>query len=79
MSRSVAGRENIKTVGSKNASKTFVGDHWENYWGFVGTGWDSRCALEIGPETGGKILKLGVGIGITKIGIGQTLVRNFSF
>ena len=33
MSLSVVGRENIKTVGSKNASKTFVGDHWEKYWG----------------------------------------------
>ena len=53
MSLSVAGRENIKTVGSKNASKTFVGDHWEKYWGFVGMGWDSRCALGIGPEIGG--------------------------
>ena len=52
MSLSVAGRENIKTVGSKNASKTFVGDHWEKYWGFVGMGWDSRCALGIGPEIG---------------------------
>ena len=72
MSLSVAGREHIKTVGSKNASKTFVGDHWEKYWGFVGMGWDSRCALGIGPEIEGKILKLGVGI--TKTGIGQTLV-----
>ena len=59
MSLSVAGRENIKTVGSKNASKTFVGDHWEKYWGFVGMGWDSRCALGIGPEIVGKILKIG--------------------
>ena len=58
MSLSVAGRENIKTVGSKNASKTFVGDHWEKYWGFVGMG----CALGIGPEIRGKILKLGVGL-----------------
>ena len=40
MSLLVAGRENIKTVGSKNASQTFVGDHWEKYWGFVGMGWD---------------------------------------
>ena len=53
MSLSVAGREHIKTVGSKNASETFVGDHWEKYWGFVGMGWDSRCALGIGPEIGG--------------------------
>ena len=53
MSLSVAGRENIKTVGSKNASKAFVGDHWEKYGGFVGMGWDSRCALGIGPEMGG--------------------------
>ena len=52
MSLSVAGRENIKTVGSKNASQTFVGDNWEKYWGFVGMGWDSRCALGIGPEIG---------------------------
>ena len=42
MSLSVAGRENIKTVGSKNASKTFVGDHWEKYWGFVGMGLKMR-------------------------------------
>ena len=54
MSLSVAGRENIKTVGSKNASKTFVGDHSEKYWGFVGMEWDSRCALGIGPKIGGK-------------------------
>ena len=79
MSLSVAGRENIKAVGSKNASKTFVGDHWEEYWGFVGMGWDSRCALGIGPGIGGKILKLGVGIGITKTGIGQTLLPGLCF
>ena len=36
MSLSVAGKESIKTVSSKNASKTFVGDHSEKYWGFVG-------------------------------------------
>ena len=54
MSLSVDGRENIKTVGSKNASKTFVSDYWEKYWEFVGMGWDSRCALGIGPEIGGK-------------------------
>ena len=59
MSLSVAGRENIKTVGSKNASKTFVGDHWEKYWGFVGMGWDSRCALGIGPEIGRENFKIG--------------------
>ena len=47
MSLSVAGKERIKTVGSKNASKTFVGDHSEKYWGFVEMGWDSRCALGI--------------------------------
>ena len=74
MGLSVAGRENIKTVGSKNASKTFVSDRWEKYWGFVGMGWDSRCALGIGLEIGGEIFKLGVGIGITKTGIGQTLI-----
>ena len=45
MSLSVAGRENIKTVGSKNASKTFVGDHSEKYWRFVGMGWDARCLI----------------------------------
>ena len=53
MSLSVAGRENIKTVGSKNASEVFVGDRWEKYWEFVGMGWDSRCALGIEPEMGG--------------------------
>ena len=64
MSLSVAGRE--------SASKTFVGDHWEKYWGFFGMEWDSRCAFGIGSEMGGGggILKLGVGIGITKTGVG---------
>ena len=52
MSLSVVGRKNITTVGSKNASKTFVDDHGETNWGFVGMGWDSRCALGIGPEMG---------------------------
>ena len=52
MSLSVVGRANIKTVGSKNASKRFVDDHWGKYWRFVGMGWDSRWALGIGPEIG---------------------------
>ena len=51
--------KNIKTLGSKNVSKTFVGDHLEKYWGFVGTGWDSRYALGIGPEMGGGDFKIG--------------------
>ena len=68
MSLSVAGKMSLK-----NASKMFVSDHWEKYWEFVGMAWDSRCASGIGPEIGGNVLKLGVGIGITKTGIGQTL------
>ena len=35
-------KRNIKIVGSKNASKTLVGDHWEKYWGFVGMGLKMR-------------------------------------
>ena len=71
MSLSVAGRENIKTVGSKNASKTFVSDHWEKYWGFVGMGWDSRCALGIGPKIGEKIfLNWALGLGMRKPALG---------
>ena len=62
----------------KNASKTFVGDHWEKYWEFVGMGWDSKCALGIGPEIGGGGVKLGVGIGITRTGIGLRLHWSFA-
>ena len=39
-------------------------------------GWDARRALGIGQEIGGKILKLGVGIGIAKISIRLTLLAS---
>ena len=40
-------------------------------------GWDGTqdAHWELGRKLGGKILKLGVGIGITKTGIGQMLLR----
>ena len=40
-------------------------------------GWDGTqdAHWELGRKLGGKILKLGVGIGITKTGIGQTLLK----
>ena len=54
MSLSVAGRENIKTVGSKNASKTFVGDHWEKYLGSLGRDGTQDAHWELGRKLGGN-------------------------
>ena len=74
MSLSIAGRENIKTVGGKNVSITFVGDHWEKYWGFV----EMELKRRIGNWAGnGGILKFGVEN--TKNGIEQTLILTLGY
>ena len=70
MRLSVAGREKIKTVGSKSSSKTFVGDHSEKYWGVR---WDGMgLKMRSGNWAGnGGFQNWALGLGLRKLALGR--------